>query len=89
MAKCSLFGNNFVLKAATPDIVNVRCPEQSGGRFSEVCFKLLAYYNQSVLQRCPWEVVRFWEGPLREAPSYIYTVDAIITAPPVAHMNYF
>ena len=38
MAKCPLFGSNFVLKDASLNFASVRCPEERGGRFSEVSF---------------------------------------------------
>ena len=40
MAKCPLFGSNFVLKDASLNFASVRCPEERGGRFSEVSFTL-------------------------------------------------
>ena len=33
---------NFVLKDASLDFASVRCPDQRGGRFSEVSFTLIA-----------------------------------------------
>ena len=48
MAKCPLFGSNFVLKDATLDIASVCCPKQRGGRFSEVSFTLIASMLKSI-----------------------------------------
>ena len=42
MAKCPLFGSNFVLKDASLNFASVCCPEERGGRFSEVSFTLIA-----------------------------------------------
>ena len=73
MAKCPLFGSNFVLKDASLNFARVRCLEERGGRFSEVSFILANSMVKSigafVCVRLR-EVVRFWEGPLREAPLY-------------------
>ena len=68
MAKCPLFGSNFVLKDASLNFASVRCPEERGGHFSEVYIdSMLKSIGAFVCVRSR-EVVRFWEGPLREAP---------------------
>ena len=53
---------------------SVRCSEQRGGRFSEVSitFKyMLKSIGAFVFVRCRVGG-RFWEGPLWEAPLYMY-----------------
>ena len=64
MAKCPLFGSNFVLKDASLNFASVCCPEERGGRFLEVSNSMLKSIGAFVCVRSR-EVVRFWEGPLR------------------------
>ena len=79
VAKCPLFGSNFVLKDASLNFAKLcQCPLSGGERRS-----LLGgwFYINSMLKSIgafvcvrSREVVRFWEGPLREAPLYIRVI---------------
>jgi len=71
VAKCPLFGSNFVLKDASLNFASVRFPEERGGRFSEVSFTFMLKSIGAFVCVRSREVVRFWEGPLREAPLYL------------------
>ena len=70
VGRCPLLGSKFVLKRPSQELSC--CPEQRSGHFWEVTFlrcHMLKLIGGLVIVRLR-EAVRFWEGPLREAPLH-------------------